>query len=298
MKRSVRQGEGKKAERRRRRAGRTLHPPNSSDLTNKLGAPITLLTDFGNTDYFVGAMKGTILSVNPRAIVVDITHSIPAHDIEAAAFNLLSCYRAFPAGTVHVAVVDPGVGSERRPILVHAGDYMFVGPDNGIFSYVYDLEPDCRIFQITSAQYFRQPVSATFHGRDIFAPVAAEVLGGLTPRRLGKLIRDPVRLKPLQAGPWKNGKLRGRVIHIDHFGNCITNITRTDFQGASRLEVAGKTIKSFQNFYAAAGKHRLMGVWGSAGFLEIVANQASASKLLHIQRGQPALLVARKDGPS
>jgi len=293
VKRPALQGEGKKAVRGRRRAGRTLRLPNASGLTSKLGAPITLLTDFGNTDYFVGAMKGTILSVNPQATVVDITHSIPAHDIEAAAFNLLSCYRAFPAGTVHVAVVDPGVGSERRPILVQAGDYLFVGPDNGIFSYVYDSEPNSKVFQITSAQYFRQPVSTTFHGRDIFAPVAAEVLGGLAPRRLGKLIRDPVRLKPLQAGPWKDGKLRGRVIHIDHFGNCITNITRPDFQDASRLEVAGKTIKTFENFYAAAGKRRLMGVWGSAGFLEIVANQASASKLLRIQRGQPVLLVAR-----
>ena len=139
---------------------------------------ITLLTDFGTTDYFVGALKGVILGVNPKALVVDITHEIPPHDIESAAFTLLAFYQAFPPGTVHVAVVDPGVGSSRRAIVVSAGKQLFVGPDNGIFSYIYDAEARCQMFQLTNDRYFRHPVSTTFHGRDVFAPVAAALSSG------------------------------------------------------------------------------------------------------------------------
>jgi hypothetical protein len=127
---------------------------------------ITLLTDFGTADYFAGAMKGAILSINPQAVIADVTHEIPAQDVAAGAFTLLAAYGTFPEGTVHVAVVDPGVGSARRPIVVSAGGHLFVGPDNGLFTHVYDREPSFQAFHVTASQYFRQPVSTTFHGRD------------------------------------------------------------------------------------------------------------------------------------
>ena len=146
---------------------------------------ITLLTDFGTADYFVGAVKGAILSVNPSAIVVDITHEIPPQDIEAGAFTLLAAYKTFPAGTIHVVVIDPGVGSTRRPIIVSANEQFFVGPDNGLFTYIYDREPSHRIFHVTSDRYFRPEPSSTFHGRDIFAPVAAALSKGVVLKSLG-----------------------------------------------------------------------------------------------------------------
>ena len=169
---------------------------------------ITLLTDFGTSDYFVSAMKGVILSINPDARVVDITHEIPAQDIEAAAFTLLAAHSSFPSGTIHVAVVDPGVGSARRAILVEAGGQFFVGPDNGIFSYVCEREPQSRVFEVTNKEYFRAPVSSTFHGRDVFAPVAAALSTGIDPSEFGKQITNPVLLAPLMPERSKNGTVK------------------------------------------------------------------------------------------
>ena len=208
---------------------------------------ITLLTDFGTSDYFVGAIKGVILSINPHATIVDITHDIPPQDIGAAAFTLVSVYRTFPAGTVHVAVVDPGVGSTRRPILALAAEQFFVGPDNGIFSYILDREPAASVFHLTDEQYFRQPVSSTFHGRDLFAPVAAALAGGVKPEQLGDLVNDHIRLPLLAAERSGDGTLTGRILHIDHFGNCITNFTERElttdlFHGAMRLTINGKSL--------------------------------------------------------
>ena len=161
---------------------------------------ITLLTDFGTADYFVGAVKGAILSVDPQAAIVDITHEIPPQDIEAGAFTLLASYKTFPAGTIHMAVVDPGVGSTRRPIVVIANEQFFVGPDNGIFSYICDRESSHRTFHITEEKYFRPSPSSTFHGRDIFAPVAAALSKGVKPEELGSEIEDEVRLGSLRSG--------------------------------------------------------------------------------------------------
>jgi S-adenosylmethionine hydrolase len=148
-------------------------------------AIITLLTDFGTADYFVAAMKGVILSACPDVTLVDISHEIPPHCVPTAAFALLACYRDFPAGTIHVAVVDPGVGSGRRPIAIEAGGYTFVGPDNGLFSHVLDRESHARVFHLTREDCFRSTPSTTFHGRDIFAPVAACLAGGIRNCRLG-----------------------------------------------------------------------------------------------------------------
>lgn len=246
---------------------------------------ITLLTDFGTADYFVGAVKGAILSVNPQAIIADITHEVPPQDIHSAAFTLLAAYKTFPEGTIHVAVVDPGVGSARRPIIVSAGGHFFVGPDNGLFTYIYDRELMYQIFHVTAEKYFRQPPSTTFHGRDIFAPVAAALSTGVEVEAFGSVITDEVRLDSL-APEVKDGRVEGRIIHVDRFGNCITNITRDvlDDKRAS-LVVNGETISEFREFYADESGNDLFAIWGSAGFLEISINGASAADKLHVKTG-------------
>jgi S-adenosylmethionine hydrolase len=257
---------------------------------------ITLLTDFGSADYFVGAVKGVILSANPAAIIADITHDIPPQDIEAGAFTLLAAYPTFPAGTIHVAVVDPGVGSSRRAIVVQAGKRFFVGPDNGIFAYIYDREPSHKTFQITSEKYFRHPVSSTFHGRDVFAPVAAALSKGVRPASLGALITNEVRLSnSLTPEVRKNGEVRGRIIHIDRFGNCVTNITRELLEDGSELVVGGKRIAKFREFYDGAGSEPFA-IWGSAGFLEISVKGSSAAKRLGVERGQRVVLTQSRVG--
>ena len=239
---------------------------------------ISLLTDFGTADYFVGAVKGAILSVNPQAVIVDIIHEIAPQDIEAGAFTLLACYQTFPAGTIHVAVVDPGVGSTRRPIVVSAGEQFFVGPDNGIFSYIYDREASHRTFHITAEKYFRPSPSSTFHGRDIFAPVAAALSKGVKPKKFGPKIEDEVRLPSLLEPT--------RIIHIDRFGNCITNITRDHLKSEkdATLIINGKTISDFRNFYGEDSSTSPFAIWGSAGFLEISVNGGSAAKVLRAKR--------------
>lgn len=277
-----------------------MKPENNDRKTGRQGNAkpdlpvITLLTDFGTADYFAGAVKGAILSVNPRAVMVDITHEIPAQDIETGAFTLHAAYETFPAGTIHVAVVDPGVGSKRRPILVVANDQFFVGPDNGIFTYIYDRDPSHQTFHITSEKYFRSNVSTTFHGRDIFAPAAAALSNGVKPAELGPLIDDEVRLpQPLAPSLQKNGKVRGRIIQIDRFGNCVTNITRDFFDSGKHTAVFvnGKTIRKVKEFYGEDGAAKgLFVIWGSAGFLEISINGGSAAEVLRAKRGDAVVL--------
>ena len=239
---------------------------------------ITLLTDFGTADYFVGAMKGVILSINPQAVIVDITHEIPAQDVAAGAFTLLAAHEAFPKGTIHVAVVDPGVGSARRAIVVTTGNHVFVGPDNGIFSYVYDRNDSYQTFHVTNETYFRHPVSNTFHGRDIFAPVAAALSTGIDASSLGPPISDPIRFfKSVQP----------HIIHIDRFGNLITNITRERFEDGMKLFVRGHWITTFRNFFGenVGAADKPFAIWGSAGFLEIAINGGSAAEFLGVKRG-------------
>ena len=233
---------------------------------------ITLLTDFGSQDYFVGAMKGVVLSVNPQAHIVDITHEIPPQDIHAGAFNLLAAYKSFPAGTIHVAVVDPGVGSARRPILVDCGEQFFVGPDNGIFSWVCEREGNCRVFHLTNEKCFRHPVSATFQGRDVFAPVAAALSTGVAPEELGVAVEDLVQLESLRPKTAIKGATEARIIHIDRFGNCITNLTPEHLSGdpvSAKLIVNNREIRSFRAFFADVtdDDSELFCIPGSAGFL-------------------------------
>ena len=253
---------------------------------------VSLLTDFGTADYFVGAMKGAVLSVNPSAQVVDITHEVPAFDVEAGAFALRAAFESFPQGTVHVAVVDPGVGSPRRPLAVEGGGHFFVGPDNGVFGHVYERLQNFRAFHLTNENYFRRSVSSTFHGRDIFAPVAAVLSLGVEIRKLGPRVEDVERLPFAAPQRLPDGTLTGAVIHVDRFGNLITNVTPQDLPEATPggnllILVGGREVRSLRRFFADEGDSagEPFAIWGSAGLLEIAVFRDSAARALGAGRG-------------
>ncbi len=251
---------------------------------------ITLLTDFGTADYFVPAVKGVLLSLNPQATIIDITHEIPAQDIQAGAFTLGICYHNFPAGTVHLAVIDPGVGSVRRPIIVAAGKHFFVGPDNGIFSYIYQREKSVRVFQVSKTEFFRSGSSSTFHGRDVFAPIAAWLSKGLTPEIFGAEINDYIRLN-LPRPQISNRDITGEIIHLDHFGNCITNLTENELKlsqvnSTTQMIIGEQRVDSFGTHFAQhSGTKNLFAYMGSAGYWEVALWQDSAAKKFGFTRG-------------
>ena len=262
-------------------------------MAQRATAPITLLTDFGTSDYFVGAVKGVVLTVNPAIEIVDITHDIPPQDIEAGAFTLLAAYQSFPPETIHVVVVDPGVGSSRRAIAASAAGQFFVGPDNGLFSYVFEREPPQKIVELTNETFFRHPVSNTFHGRDIFAPVAGALSKGTRLDSLGSELTDSVKLESLIPTRTRNGDLKGKIIHIDHFGNCVTNFDKHTLKGieSPSLRVKERRIAGLQQSYnEKTGRRDLFAIWGSAGFLEISTRERSAAKLLKAKRGDKVVL--------
>jgi S-adenosylmethionine hydrolase len=265
---------------------------------------ITLTTDFGADDAYVAIMKGVILSTNPEVNIVDITHSVEPQNVYQAAFILGYTYRYFPKKTVHVAVVDPGVGSERRGVILKTPSALFVAPDNGILSYVIDelssskgsvaqYSPDqdlvtlgkgFEVVAITEPRFWRQPVSTTFHGRDIFAPVAATLTLDISPYELGEKITSlhvfPI-LKPLVD---YQGNLIGHILHVDHFGNLITNIKRANLPGKDiPIEVAGRLIQGITDYYAEG--EELMAIIGSSGYLEIALKNGSAADFLNIGIG-------------
>lgn len=251
---------------------------------------ITLLTDFGTADHYVAAMKGAAFSIYPDIEFVDVTHDVANHDIFGAAYTLRCCYDTFPRFTTHVVVVDPGVGSSRRSIFVMTDNYNFIGPDNGVFSYIYQLETVNRVIHLTTDYYFRQPVSQTFHGRDIFAPVAAWHAKGIDPKKMGDEITDYVRLDapaPKAAAPTM---MKGAVIHIDRFGNLITNFTAEQLtperiQAGARLRVNGREIHSIVSHFAGGPQKEPFAYFGSTGFLEIGVFKASAARALEARRG-------------
>jgi S-adenosylmethionine hydrolase len=256
---------------------------------------ITLLTDFGTADYFVPAVKGAILTLQPAAQIVDLTHDIPAQDLHAGAFTLGACYRNFPPGTIHLAVVDPGVGSARRVIVVQTGSYYFVGPDNGLFSFVYAREAQIRVFHAVKPEFAQPQPSATFHGRDVFAPLAAWLARGVHPASFGPEIHDYVRFElPQPQLDRDTGQLTGSVIHRDRFGNCITNLTDQELPfpssllPPSALLIAGQRVTQFGTHFAqAADKGQLFAYPGSAGYWEIALWCASAAERYGIERGAP-----------
>lgn len=251
---------------------------------------ITLTTDFGEADYFVPAMKGAILTVNPAVEIIDVTHLIPSHDIYAAAFTLMCCYKDFPRNTIHLAVVDPGVGSSRRPILVMTDNYNFVGPDNGVFSYIYQREQVNRIVHLTAEHYFRSPVSSTFHGRDVFAPCAAYVSKLVDWRMMGEEVSDPVRFNTPKPVVLSDNQIRGHVLHIDRFGNIITNITAEELTGERiragvRARIGKHEATRVLTHFAEASRDELFAYFGSAGLLELAVSRQSAARLVEARRG-------------
>ena len=260
-------------------------------------APIlTLTTDFGTSDHYVGAMKGAILSICPRAQIVDICHHVTPFAIGEGAYTIAQAYPYFPKDAVHVVVVDPGVGSARRPILVEAAGQLFVGPDNGVLAMVCARERH-KVRLIANDRYYRKPVSATFHGRDIFAPVAAHLAAGVAPVRMGKRIEDYAQ--PDFAKPQRRGERAwsGRILKIDHFGNIVTNFHVTELPDAPLtptmpliMTIRRHRIGVLARNYAEAPAGKLVLIIGSSGYLEVSVNQGSAAGQIGCKLGDSVSL--------
>ena len=247
---------------------------------------IALLTDFGMRDYFVAAMKGVILSIDPKANIIDMTHEIAPQDIRSASFILQSCYRDFPTKTIFTTIVDPGVGSERRAILVETAEYFFIAPDNGLLSFVFEESENFKVFEINNDIFFRQPVSQTFHGRDIFAPCAAYLSRGSKAFEFGNEINDPVRLANQNPRRISQNTVEAEIIFIDRFGNLITNLKADDLPDEFYLEINNQKIEKLCRFFAEAKAGEFFMIEGSAGLLEVAVFQDSAESLLNARIGQ------------
>jgi S-adenosylmethionine hydrolase len=242
---------------------------------------ITLLTDFGSADHHAGAMKGVLLGICPDAQLVDISHEVTPYAVAEAAFTLSQAWACFPAGTVHLVVVDPGVGSARRPILVEAAGHYFVAPDNGVLTMLYDAVPAHEAREITASRYFRQPVSRTFHGRDIFAPVAANLANGVDPAECGKRIEDYLRLafaRPVRTGP---NRWAGTILKVDRFGNLTTNFDCETWQRLAsepfEMRVGDRVVSRMASNYVEMEAGELFAIAGSAGFVEVSLNLGNAA---------------------
>ncbi len=248
---------------------------------------ITLLTDFGTADAFVASMKGGILSINPKATIIDITHEIPPHGIRQAAFVLKSAYRCFPKGAIHVVVVDPGVGGSRKPLLVVHPKAYFIGPDNGVFSYIYKEKVKLQVYRLNASRYQLKKYSSTFDGRDLFAPVAAWLSKKVSPAKLGWRVKDYVTFPIPEPRQLEDHSLQGQVIHTDRFGNLITNITVEELkpwlvsEKTPTITIKGQSIKGLKQFYAQASPGELSALINSDDHLEIFCYQSSAQSIFN-----------------
>ena len=260
-------------------------------MSHPLGL-ITLLTDFGNQDSFVASMKGVILTINPQARIVDLSHYVTPHQIAEAAYLLKSCYRYFPDGTVHVAVVDPGVGSTRRPLLIKTARYFFLGPDNGLFSYIFDEEDEVEVREIENQQFRLESVGHTFDGRDLFSPSAAWLTKGTPPSSFGRIIDDPITL-PLVEPSRQGNRLVGRIEYIDRFGNLISNLTPhhiREFQSCVGrqeiiLQIEGHSLEGLVASYSQGVSDMPAALMNSSGRVEVFVNGKSAARHLRIGVG-------------
>ena len=259
---------------------------------------ITLTTDFGINDHFVGTMKGVILNIAPDAAIVDISHSVQPFDVLDGALTVSQAYSYFPTGTVHVVVVDPGVGTARRPIIASSDGHHFVAPDNGVLSLVYAREERMHVRHVTSEHYFLQPVSNTFHGRDIFAPVGAYLAKMVDTEKFGEEIEDFARFSAPRPKKISENTLRGVVLKVDRFGNLITNITPADapklFEaqpGPFKIAVGNCEITEIRQIYAGGAPGEVFGIAGSMGFLEIAANRGAAAQLAAAGKGSDVTIV-------
>jgi S-adenosyl-L-methionine hydrolase (adenosine-forming) len=258
---------------------------------------ITLLTDFGLEDTYVASMKGVILDICPDARLVDISHLVPPQDVRSGAFLLVSCYRDFPAGTIHLAVIDPGVGTDRRGLVIRADDCFFVGPDNGLLSWVLREASGWEAFSLERPAYWRATISETFHGRDIFAPTAAHLAMGVPAEALG-----PPCIP--QMASWANPvhkkeELVGEIIHIDHFGNAVTNVNRAVLErfvsgSQAAVRIGGLSISPIVDTYGNQETGTLIALIGSSNFLEIAVNQGNAAKNCGFRRGDLVCIVRKE----
>lgn len=258
-------------------------------------AIITLTTDYGTSDHLVGTLKGVILKINPDVTIVDITHNVTPFDLLDGALAIGSAYAYFPPKTVHVVVVDPGVGTARRPLLVSAGNQYFVAPDNGVLSVVYEREAEGLMVRHANAEhYYLQPISKTFHGRDIFAPVAAWLTKNWQSSSMGEQIEDYKRFalpRPKEA----DGVVKGVILRADTFGNLVTNLRQEDLPesalgGAITLQAGTQTVTRFVETFAQGNGTEPFAYLGSGGFIEIGVNKGSAARTLGLNRGTPVIL--------
>jgi len=262
---------------------------------------IALLTDFGYQDAYTGILKGVISELSPNTPILDITHGIPAGNIRWGAYTLMTALSFFPAQTVVVGVVDPGVGSERAGICIQTEKFWLVGPDNGLFSYVLREHPPLAVYRLSNPTYFLDPVSATFHGRDIFAPVAAHLCRGVPASELGPPLASPVSFDWPEP-QLSSTEIRGEILLYDHFGNLISNLPRRqvlDFLGQKaslhealpcEIEIASARLGRVEPTYAAVPPHSLVALWGSSDLLEISVNQGNAQAQLGVQVGDKLVL--------
>ena len=259
-------------------------------------AIITLTTDYGTNDHLVGTLKGVILKINPDVTIVDITHNVTPFDLLDGALAIGAAYSYFPPKTVHMVVVDPGVGTERRPLLVSAGNQYFVAPDNGVLSVIYEREPEGLVVRNANAEhYYLQPVSKTFHGRDIFAPVAAWLTKGWQTSGMGDEIEDYKRFalpRPKEA----DGVVKGVILRTDAFGNLVTNFRQEDLpegavqDGAIKLQAGTQAVSKFVETFAQGNGTEPFAYIGSSGFLEIGVNKGNAARTLSLNRGAAIVL--------
>jgi len=254
---------------------------------------ITLTTDFGSKDPFVGIMKGVILTINPAAKIIDITHEISPQNILEASYAIQASYGYFPHRTIHIVVVDPGVGSSRRPLLISVGQYYFVGPDNGIFSRIYEIEENAEVIHVNATHYFLSQESTTFHGRDIFAPVGAWLSKGISISKFGDPVEDYVSIPKPVPVIHSDKSIEGEVVYIDRFGNLITNIPEQSIkkmiQSAAdkSIQVQVKTLAiPMKNFYAESTDEGLYAIINSFGHLELFVNKGNASVNYSITVGE------------
>lgn len=260
---------------------------------------LTLLTDFGTQDHFVAAMKGVISGIAPKARIIDVTHDIDPFQIVSGAFLLAESFRWYPQGTVHVAIVDPGVGSARRPLLAEAHGHYFIAPDNGILALALEpLGPQVQVRELNQSRYWQHPVSKTFHGRDIFAPVAAHLAAGIAPSQLGTPIDD--WLRPPSMAPLRTGSriYAGQILHTDRFGNLITNFRPESMpdllERPWKLQVGYYEVSGLIDNYAELATGELGAIIGSSGYIEIIANRSNAARKLGMVTGAPVELTFLK----
>ncbi len=252
---------------------------------------VTLLTDFGTKDTYVGIMKGVILSICRNIQLVDLTHDIPPQDVRIAAWQIHIAYRYFPSGTIHVAVVDPGVGTSRRPVVVACNGHLFVGPDNGLFTLLYQSGKPFEVYVLNQRIFFLDTISTTFHGRDIFAPVAGHLACGTPPGDMGVTITNPVSLAGMKPRVQEK-MLQGQVVAIDRFGNVITNILEEEFKNFVKdkpfvIKAGSVCLKSLHMTYAEGAKRAIIAVIGSGGYLEVAEVTGSAAQKLNMGLGDP-----------